>query len=85
MRREHAAGRIRRGMRGREMDGVNYFTRVFRGVGDDDDVKTDGAGVESEKTDFNGCVCVCFTDCAEEVGKASVDEPWSPGSHSHAR
>lgn len=61
MRRERAAGRIRRGMRGREMDGVNYFTRVFRDVGDDDDVKTDGAGVESEKTDLYVCVCVLPT------------------------
>lgn len=32
-----------------------------RGVGDDEDAKTDGAGGESEKTDFIGCVCVLST------------------------
>lgn len=70
MRRERAAGRIRRGMLGREMDGVNYFTRVFRGVGDDDDVKTDGAGVESEKTDLHGCVCVFYRLRRRRSGKS---------------
>jgi len=77
-------GAQRRDTLGREINEVNYFTQVAATKQKRRKRPTTRTS-RAKRLTFMG-VCVYFYDRAEEkVGKASVDEPWSPGSHPHAR